>query len=187
MFCNKCGAELPEGSMTCPSCDATGGTVMMNSENETTVESAVVVSESAPAPKKKRKGVLIAILAVIAACVAVTLLCNEKEDAVVGRWEAVTVNIGDNSVPASTVGQPAVFHIKNDGTMKMALDGNEEDEDFDLVWEYAESTDKGTPFYNFKLPSIDIPLGFFMMGDDSLIIYLRGSSDMNMTFFCERR
>lgn len=175
MFCSKCGAELPEGSVKCPACDA--------AENSAEVESTVF--EQIVAPKKKSKlGIIIAVVVLIAAGIAAFLFLGKEEvDPAVGDWSVVELSVGTDGDPIQVKDLPV--EVRSDGTMTITLS---EELAFNLFWEEeAPRREDGSIYYNL---SSDGPMTGGMLWDkneDTLTIGTTSSADSELMFWvCER-
>lgn len=175
MFCSKCGAELPEGNMKCPACDAAENAGPLNESVET----------PATAPKKKSKlGIIIATVVLIAAGVAAFLFLGKEEvDPAVGNWSVVELSVGTDGDPLRVKDLPV--EVRSDGTMSITLS---EELVFNLFWEEeSPRREDGSIYYDL---SSDGPMTGGMLWDkneDTLTIGTTSSADSELMFWvCER-
>ncbi len=180
MFCSKCGAELPEGSMTCPACDAV--------ENAAEIET--VVSEQTTVPKKKSKlGIIAAVVVLIAVGVAAFLFFGGKEtesvDPVVGKWEVQTIETPDGEeIFASELSESYFYYVYDDGTIYSKAG----DAELELTWSPSERLKDGSLRYPIGMEGVVGELGGMLLdkGGDVLIIGLAISDSEEVFYLCTR-
>ncbi len=178
MFCSKCGAEIPEGSVKCPTCDT--------AENAAEVESTV--SKQIAVPKKKSKlGIIVAVAVLIAAGIAAFLFFGGKETdpvkLVVGEWTIQEISVGADGEPLPT--NPIPFYVNSDGTMYCKVaDGVE----FNLTWSVSpEPREDGSPYYEIESGGSTSGGMLLDIKDDTLTIGISSSADSKTLFFvCTR-
>ena len=106
MYCTKCGKQLEEGTAFCPNC----GTAQNGAESPAPDMDCPPPESPAVSKKGKKKGILIAILAIVLAGVCIAVFLGTRGDAIVGKWHDL-----DN---------PTVYmNLKSDHTGEMVSGG----------------------------------------------------------------